>query len=146
MEGQSIRQFATESRVHVAIAVADVERSRVFYEKLFGVAASKVRTGYAKLEVAEPPLNLALNEVPGTVPARDGVSHFGIEVKSRAIVDQAKERLEAGGLAPRPERVTCCFADQDKVYVTDPDGHEWEIFVVLADAPTARGGACCADG
>jgi catechol 2,3-dioxygenase-like lactoylglutathione lyase family enzyme len=148
MEGTTIREFATESRVHVALAVADVERSRAFYEALFGTAPCKVRSGYAKFEVAEPPLNLALNRAEA-VEGRRGVSHFGVEVKSTRVVEAAASRLAQSGLATRRERVTCCFADQDKVYVTDPDGNEWEVFVVLADAPEAtasRASACCATG
>lgn len=149
MEGRTIREFATQSRIHVALAVADVERSREFYEKLFGVAPSKVRSGYAKFEVAEPPVNLALNQVKEARGRQDGISHFGIEVKSTRIVEEAAARLAGSGLATRRERVSCCFADQEKVYVIDPDGHEWEVFVALADTPQANASpasACCATG
>lgn len=135
MNRQSAVQFATVSRVHVAIAVRDVEKSIPFYSTLFGQPPTKTRPGYAKFEVAEPPVNLALNAAAGPTGPHDAVSHFGVQVKSADAVREVAARLEAAGLPTRPEEnVTCCHAVQDKVWVADPDGHRWEVFVVLDDA------------
>lgn len=132
---ETIRSFSTVSRPHISLDVADLEKSKAFYEAFFGVAPSKVREGYAKFEVADPPLNLALNQRPTgePVPARGGAAHFGVEVKSTEIVKAGLARLTAAGLNPIAENGTCCFAEQAKLWVTDPDGNPWEIFVVLAD-------------
>ncbi len=129
-------EFSTTTRVHVAINVSNVEQSLPFYRTLFGQTATKVRPGYAKFEVAEPPVNFTLNENPAVQPGGT-LSHFGIQVKSTAEVAAAKDRFIQAGLATfDEENVTCCYAVQDKVWVQDPDHNEWEVFVVLeADVP-----------
>ncbi|MFZ5895454.1 MAG: ArsI/CadI family heavy metal resistance metalloenzyme [Myxococcota bacterium] len=129
---------------HVSLNVSAIDRSVEFYEKAFGVAATKRRPGYAKFDLSEPSLNLSMVEAP-----RTGInaSHFGIQVKSSADVAEAKARFEAAGLTTRTEEETvCCYAVQDKVWVEDPDGNSWEVFVVKADATTMRGeeSQCCA--
>lgn len=134
--GISAVEFATTTRVHVAINVTDVERTLPFYRVLFGQEPTKLRPGYAKFEVNEPPVNFTLNQNPAMTPGGT-ISHFGIQVKSTQEVLAAKERFVQSGLTTFSEdEVTCCYALQDKVWVTDPDGNNWEVFVVLeADAP-----------
>jgi catechol 2,3-dioxygenase-like lactoylglutathione lyase family enzyme len=129
---------------HVSLNVTAIDRSVAFYEKAFGVPVTKQRPGYAKFDLQSPALNLSMVEAP-----RTGVnaSHFGIQVASSADVAEAKERFEAVGLATKSEENTaCCYAVQDKVWVEDPDGNSWEVFVVKADAPAMRAEAstCCA--
>src|SRR5882724_12639932 len=129
---------------HVSLNVSNVERSVAFYERAFGVAATKRRPGYAKFDLEAPSLNLTMSEAP-----RTGVnaSHFGIQVASSDDVLEAKRRFEAVGLPTFSEEDTaCCYAIQDKVWVEDPDGNSWEVFVVKADAPVmkAKGSSCCA--
>jgi catechol 2,3-dioxygenase-like lactoylglutathione lyase family enzyme len=102
----------------------------VFYRSLFGVEPVRVRPGYAKFDLDEPPLNFALNEVPIESPG--ALNHLGIQVASTEDVMAAKQRLEASGLVTFDEmHTTCCYALQDKIWVTDPDGNRWEVFVVL---------------
>lgn len=144
---QSAVDFATNTRVHVALETSDLERAIGFYQTLFGQEPTKLRPGYAKFEVADPPVNLALNATPKAQTA-GGASHFGVQVKSTEAVERAKERFEAAGMPIEvEEHVTCCWAVQDKVWVRDPDGNAWEVFVVLdADAPAhgkADGDVCC---
>jgi len=133
---RSAIDFPTRTRIHVSIAVADLERSLRFYKILFGQEPTKVRPGYAKFEVLDPPVNYALNEDRRAGPAA-GVSHFGIQVKSTGEVLDARRRFEAAGTPTRLEdATTCCYAVQDKAWVSDPDGNEWEFFVVTdGDAP-----------
>jgi catechol 2,3-dioxygenase-like lactoylglutathione lyase family enzyme len=131
-------------KAHVSLNVSDIERSVAFYEKAFGVAASKRRPGYAKFDLEAPSLNLTMLEAP-----RTGVnaSHFGVQVAGTADVQEAKQRFESAGLATLSEEDTaCCYALQDKVWVEDPDGNSWEVFVVKEDAAVmkAQGSACCA--
>jgi catechol 2,3-dioxygenase-like lactoylglutathione lyase family enzyme len=131
---------------HLAIHVKDVAASIDFYRRLFGIEPCKVRTGYAKFDVANPPLNFTLNE-RDEVP-RGALSHLGIQVESTAEVLTLREDWRQRGLQPRDEmKTTCCYAVQDKAWVSDPDGNEWEVFTVLEDnlpeTPVANT-SCCA--
>lgn len=149
MNNESAVQFQTESRIHMGLAVKSLERSMAFYRTLFGQEPTKVRPGYAKFEVAEPPVNLALNEVGGETGPSNAIAHFGIQVKSTAAVVEIADRLKDAGLGTRAEEnVTCCYAVQNKVWAADPDGNRWEVYVVL-DNDGARHAssqnACCPD-
>lgn len=128
-------------KAHLAINVRNLEKSLEFYQKLFGLEPSKVRSGYAKFDVANPPLNFTLNEVPFGEPG--ALSHLGIQVGSTDDVLAVKLRWLEQGLITRDEMKTdCCYAIQDKTWVNDPDGNEWEVFVVLQDnlpEKTAKG-------
>jgi predicted enzyme related to lactoylglutathione lyase len=119
-------------RPHLALTVTDVERSIPFYEALFGTAPEKRKAGYAKFSVAEPALNFTLTQ--GERTQLGAFNHAGIQVGSTTDVLAAKERLMAAGLATFDEMdTTCCYARQDKIWVRDPDGTPWEVFVTHAD-------------
>ncbi|MFO7565352.1 MAG: ArsI/CadI family heavy metal resistance metalloenzyme [Enhygromyxa sp.] len=135
-QNTSAVEFATKMRVHVALACADVERSTAFYSELFGQAPTKVREGYAKFEVAEPPLNLTLNDSPEP-PRQAFPAHFGVQVKSTGEVMTKLAAMTRAGFGARTEEgVGCCYAVQDKAWFEDPDGNNWEVFVVTeADIP-----------
>jgi len=117
---------------HLAINVRDVEASIDFYRKMFGTEPSKVRMGYAKFDVESPALNFTLNQVP--FAEGGALSHLGIQVATTDDVKTIRTNWEERGLVPRDEmQTTCCYALQDKAWVNDPDGNEWEVFVVLED-------------
>lgn len=119
-------------KAHLALNVKDVETSLEFYRKLLGIEPSKVRTGYAKFDVQNPPLNFTLNQ--HAFNERGALSHLGIQVASTDDVLAIRERWTEAGLLTRDEMQTsCCYALQDKTWVRDPDGNEWEVFVVLED-------------
>lgn len=129
-------------KAHLAINVREVQRSIEFYRKMLGIEPSKVRTGYAKFDVQNPPLNLTLNQVPFTDSG--ALSHLGIQVASTDDVLAQRERWIEAGLVTRDEMQTnCCYAKQDKTWVHDPDGNEWEVFVVL-EGHLAETSMCCA--
>jgi catechol 2,3-dioxygenase-like lactoylglutathione lyase family enzyme len=136
------------SRVQLALRVADLEGSIAFYSKLFGTEPTKRRPGYANFAIAEPPLKLVLIEgEPGEDTRLD---HLGVEVESTEQVTAATARLQEAGLATFEENDTsCCYAVQDKTWVTGPGKEPWEVYVVKAEADTlgksADGApdACC---
>jgi catechol 2,3-dioxygenase-like lactoylglutathione lyase family enzyme len=128
-------------KAHVAINVKNVEESIKFYERMLGISPAKVRTGYAKFDVQNPPLNLTLNQVPFS--ERGALSHLGIQVASTEDVLAQRERWIEAGLTTKDEmQTTCCYAKQDKTWVRDPDGNEWEVFVVLEDN-LVQASTCC---
>jgi catechol 2,3-dioxygenase-like lactoylglutathione lyase family enzyme len=140
------------SRAQLALNVDDLDESITFYSKMFNTAPAKVEPGYANFAVAEPPLKLILIENPG----RGGtLNHLGVEVGSSDAVHAEIARLTDEGMVTEEEiGTTCCFATQDKVWVTGPAGEKWELYTVLADSdtfgkgsavvsPEAPGGCTC---
>lgn len=129
-------------KAHLALNVHNVENSIEFYRRLLGIEPSKVRPGYAKFDVQTPPLNLTLNE--HAFGERGALSHLGIQVASTDDVLAMRQKWEEVGLLTRDEMQTsCCYALQDKTWVRDPDGNEWEVFVVLEDNLPATDPCAC---
>ena len=122
------------SRAQLALDVDDIDTAITFYSKLFGVAPAKVKPGYANFAITEPPLKLVLIENPGKGGT---INHLGVEVDSSSRVHEEIARLTGEGLFTDEEiGTTCCFANQDKVWVTGPGGERWEVYTVLADSDT----------
>jgi lactoylglutathione lyase len=109
------------------LSVSDLEKSRQFYVDFFGAAPVKEKTGYVKFLPEWAPVNLALSTGRS---GRDGViNHVGIQVESPEVVLAQLNRVKAAGLAVREEmNVNCCHANQDKFWVEDPNGVEWEVY------------------
>jgi catechol 2,3-dioxygenase-like lactoylglutathione lyase family enzyme len=120
------------SRVQLALRVSDIDAAVDFYSRLFDTTPAKRRPGYANFAIAEPPLKLVLIEGASGEPTR--LDHLGVEVASTDDVSTATARLTAAGLATDvQDNTTCCYAVQDKVWVTGPGAEPWEIYTVLAD-------------
>ena len=144
-------------KVHVHMTVSNLETSRAFYERFLGTPPVKVKPGYVKFLPAFGPLNLALSE-GRPAQGQGAVNHMGVQVEDRDIVVRELTRVKAAGLPVREEfSVDCCHANQDKFWVSDPDGVEWEVYVLNHDIeddhevgaprsrplPMAKVGACC---
>ena len=131
-------------RPHLSLDVRNVPASVEFYKKVFGVAPQKQTTDYAKFDLMEPSLNLSLVSTSGRVSA---VNHLGIDVESVDDIASWKQRLQEQGILEKVEAdIACCFARQDKLWFTDPDGTSWEVFTVheqLAVTGTLRNNGCC---
>ena len=119
------------SAVHISLNVSNLPRSIDFYRRLFGEPA-KLKADYAKFVAAEPEIHLALQ--PGPVFGRGALSHLGIRVDSPDRLQVWKNVLNGRGLATEEEkREACCYALQEKFWLTDPDGNRWEVYTVLED-------------
>jgi len=120
------------ARVQLALNVEDLDAAIDFYTRLFGTGPAKVRDGYANFAVDDPPLKLVLVTGYGQPGS---LNHLGVEVATTGDVDAAKARLADEGLDPTVEDQTeCCYALQDKVWVSDPGGAWWEVYTVLGDS------------
>ena len=142
-------------RIHVGFAVRDLEAAAAFYETLLGEPPVKTRPGYAKWEPEDPSVNLSIHvsNDPRDPAERAPETHYGVQVASTEAVLAAERRLRDAGYATKLERESvCCYAEQDKVWATDPDGRPWEVFFVRdADVaydrdPVAAGDMCCDPG
>jgi catechol 2,3-dioxygenase-like lactoylglutathione lyase family enzyme len=131
------------SRLQLALNVNDIDAAVDFYTTLFDTAPTKRRPGYANFAVANPPLKLVLFENPEQTGT---LNHLGVERESMEEVAEQANRLESAGLDLRVEGdVVCCYARQDKHWVTGPDGQQWENYVVLADAYSELEGKTAAE-
>lgn len=131
-------------RPHVSIDVKNVPASVDFYQKVFGTKPQKQTTDYAKFDLTTPSLNLSILSSTGSISS---VNHFGIEVDSLEEIATWKQRLQEEGIIERvEENVACCFARQDKLWLSDPDGNAWEIFTVheqLEVTGSVANSGCC---
>jgi catechol 2,3-dioxygenase-like lactoylglutathione lyase family enzyme len=122
------------SRLQLALNVDDLDEAIRFYSTLFNTEPAKVKPGYANFAIAEPPLKLVLLENPGHGGT---LNHLGVEVDSSDIVHAEIARLAGEGMLPAEQiGTTCCYATQDKAWVTGPAGESWEVYTVLSDSET----------
>jgi catechol 2,3-dioxygenase-like lactoylglutathione lyase family enzyme len=125
---------ASSLKLHVSLDVKSIEESIRFYSTLFDMPPTKLRPGYAKFDADFPAVNLALNERDHC--CLQGLSHMGIRVPSLEQVAATKARLNAAGYKTEDEmESTCCSALQDKVWVADPSGYRWEVYMFKGDIP-----------
>lgn len=131
-------------RPHISLDVRNVSASVAFYKKVFGLPPQKQTEDYAKFDLTQPALNFSLVSSTGRLSS---VDHLGIEVESVGEIATWKERLQSQGILERVEENTaCCFARQDKLWFSDPDGNAWEIFTVHEQLPvdgTLSNTGCC---
>ncbi len=133
-------------KTHISLNVSDVNQSVEFYSKMLGVKPLKNKMDYAKFDVANPPLNLTMNQI-NFERGGGSLSHLGLQVETSAEVLEMSKRWVENGLVTMDEMQTdCCYALQDKTWVSDPDGNRWEVFVVLKDIEEKdiSASACCA--
>lgn len=131
-------------KTHISLNVGNVEESIEFYKKMFGIEPFKVKSDYAKFDVTDPPLNLTMNQV--NFANGSSLSHLGLQVETSEEVLEIGKRWTENGLITLDEMKTdCCYAIQDKTWVSDPDGNNWEVFTVLENSEGIENAAstCC---
>lgn len=143
-------------RMHIHVAVENLDKAIRFYSTLFGAQPSVVKDDYAKWMLDDPKVNFAISD---RSPVH-GLDHLGIQVESRAELDELAGRLKAaGGQTRDQEATTCCYTTSDKAWINDRSGLRWETFYTFGEAtsygedepgrtavaaPGAEGVACCA--
>ena len=137
-------------RMHVHVAVADLEQSIGFYSALFATQPSVVKADYAKWMLDDPRVNFAIS-TRGKAP---GLDHLGIQVESKDELGDVYAR-RAGGTIIEQGPTTCCYAKSEKSWIDDPAGISWETFFTTGestdygvsvenDPRVAHVKACCA--
>ena len=122
-------------RLHVHIAVDDLDKSVGFYSTLFGTQPSVLKSDYAKWMLEDPKVNLAISQRNRAT----GVDHLGIQVESDGELRELAARLKTAGKQTHDqEATTCCYAQSNKAWVNDPSGVRWETFFTFGEA-TAYG-------
>lgn len=133
-------------RLQLALNVRNLEEAVSYYSKLFDSQPHKLRDGYANFAISNPPLKLVLIENPS---AEQRINHLGVEVDQNEGLNHVEKRLDRNGVADEvEEETTCCFATQDKVWSTEPQGLHWEWYTITDDNPsevnTSKSKVCCA--
>ena len=127
------KKTASFPRMHVSLYVSDIAKTIDFYSLFFGQEPVKIRNGYTKYVLDEPALIISFVENAGRVQEHFG--HLGFQVVTLAELNKRLSVAQAAGLVTREETGTnCCFANQDKFWVSDPDGVQWEVYYFHADA------------
>jgi catechol 2,3-dioxygenase-like lactoylglutathione lyase family enzyme len=120
-------------RMHIHISVDDLGRSVEFYSTLFGNEPAVLKHDYAKWMLDDPTVNLAISQ-RGQLA---GVDHLGIQVETDDELRDLANRLKTAGETTRDEEAaTCCYAQSNKAWVSDPSGVRWETFFTFGEATT----------
>lgn len=142
-------------RLHVHVAVEDLQKSTEFYSNLFGTGPSVSKQDYAKWMLDDPRVNFAIS-ARGREP---GLDHLGVQVENTEELQEVSSRLKQANMQVLDEgATTCCYAKSEKAWVVDPQGIAWETFLTTgestvygddnevssSDAPMAKKSACCA--
>ena len=118
-------------RMHIHVAVENLDQSIQFYNSLFATEPTKTKEDYAKWMLDDPRINFAISTRSG----KTGVDHLGLQVDEEAELDEVRERLRKADLSVFDEgETTCCYARSDKSWVKDPSGIAWEAYQTIGDA------------
>ena len=118
-------------RTHISLFVSDIGETVEFYDKFFNESAAKVKNDYAKYELDAPALTISFIQNPEKVNTS---GHYGIQVKTKEELNEKLNLARGHKLVQLEEAETaCCYAIQDKFWVNDPDGYEWEIYHFIED-------------
>jgi predicted enzyme related to lactoylglutathione lyase len=139
-------------RMHIHMAVQDLDQSIRFYSTLFATGPAVVKPDYAKWMLDDPKVNFAISTHSGRAP---GIDHLGIQVEDAPELDEVYGRLKrAEGPVLEEGKTTCCYAESEKSWITDPQGVAWEAFLTTGESTVygtsaalpgrdASEGACC---
>lgn len=141
--------MSTFPRMHVSLYVSNLAETVDFYNTFFGQRATKIRSGYAKYVLEQPSLIISFLENADRV--RSNFGHLGFQVETRVEMERRLEIARVQQIVALEEMGTaCCYAIQDKFWVNDPDGHQWEVYYFHEDAEfndphydTEQATACC---
>ena len=120
-------------RMHASLYVSSIQNTVDFYTQFFGQEPVKVRPGYAKFILERP--SLIISFVVNKERVQQNFGHLGFQVESVEDLNIKMWEAKKKNLVAREEIGTnCCYAKQDKFWVNDPDGVQWEVYYFHEDA------------
>ena len=133
-------------KVHLSLPVSNIEKTQSFYDVLFNSPAVKVKADYAKYLPEHIPINISFTKTAKELQLN---RHLGLQLESEQALNAEHQRLKEAGLISKTRSDSiCCYARQDKFWVLDPDGYEWELYYLIEDSEvrdaTIAGDSCCA--
>jgi catechol 2,3-dioxygenase-like lactoylglutathione lyase family enzyme len=136
--------FQGLSRLHISLDVNDFEKSLAFYKVFFNTEPVKMKGDYAQFILSDPPVNFVINYFGRKVDSKDApTNHMGIQLKTKDGIATVIERYKKAGFQYIEENDTaCCYAVQTKVWVADPDGNKWEVYISQAESDHGCGDDC----
>lgn len=118
-------------RLHVHLAVDDLNKAIAFYSTLFDAAPSTAKPDYAKWMLDDPRVNFAISARGSTT----GIQHLGIQAEDKDELDTVYDRLSRADAQTLEEgETTCCYARSEKSWIADPVGTNWEVFRTLGES------------
>lgn len=129
-------------RMHVMLKVNELNESVEFYETIFGVKPTVQKEDYAKWMLEDPRVNFSIAERAGD----KGIEHLGIQAENEQELEDLRSKIgRAHGLSREEGKTTCCYANSDKTWITDPQGVSWEAFYTFGESEvyTTEPEACC---
>lgn len=133
-------------KFHIGLHVSNIENTVAFYQDLFGTEPVKVKEDYAKFELDNPGLVISFIHAPGEVSRNFG--HLGFRVLSANELKEKRTLIEGKlNIALEEQNTNCCYSRQDKFWVNDPDGYQWEVYHIKDETPLSNKkhelSACC---
>lgn len=120
-------------RFHVHVAVDNLASNIGFYCGVFGQQPTVVKDDYAKWMLEDPRVNFSISSRGQKV----GVDHLGFQVDSDEELAVLRDQVSKADIAARDQTdATCCYANSNKYWITDPQGIAWETFHTLGSIPT----------
>ena len=132
-------------KFHTSLPVRDLDQTVGFYQALFDEPPAKLRADYAKFVPRALPLNISFHVVDESTPLMTDL-HLGFELPTPSALDATHARLAKAGLVSEERKTSvCCYANQDKFWITDPNGYRWELYYLVNDSDHKRDEAtgCC---
>ena len=139
-------------RLHVHVSVDDLAQSVRFYSTLFAAQPAVTKADYAKWMLDDPRVNFAISTRSGG----SGLDHLGIQVETQGELQEVYGRLRQADRPVLDEgATTCCYAQSEKSWITDPQGVSWETFLTTGESTvygdsadlgairTTAAAACC---
>ena len=124
-----MKKAKTYGLTHIAIAVRDLDRTLLFYQKVFDVEVMYHQDDF--LQVTTPGSNdiIVFEKKTAEYGKTGSIAHFGFRLRNAKDIEEMTDRIvSAGGqIVDKGEFVP----GEPYVFFRDPDGYEIEVWYEL---------------